>query len=283
MTGPTPEQRALLAPDPSDRRTVRLGKLAILSLLERGAEVTRTTLPAEARLLDTGHKGKKRGLSEASLDHNGRLRALYEATRANEPPVTPRRTGRVSAQVHRMTSWSLARALVVARGATAEKEDEHRRALARYGKPFETTEVDALAAERRGLRANLVPADPPAAGAARCVAGEASVRAVKAALGKRSSNGSGLGLERLAQTAKVHVSTVRRVLARLREEERALRECREPVLPPSRLVRLPRRLLAHALQVERDYIQALARAADLMAPLIRERDLNEWRLRLRKP
>ena len=250
---PVPGEEDPLQAADGDPRIVSLAKKAAASLLAAGRPVTRATLVAEAKSLDTHKKGRWRGLCEASIDANPQVRTIYEASRTWKAPRRYHRSGKIDPQIRRLTKEETVTALLLARLATQERVIEFDLARNRYTGTIDLLAIEQARAECSILRANRpAPSQPPGLERASKKKKEGSIRRVKTALrddGARSDSA-------IARSAGVHVATVERIrkeaVRRRKDEELGIdHEQRR------RLMRLSKRDLHRALHTERTLIRAI--------------------------
>ncbi|MCA1948496.1 MAG: hypothetical protein LDL55_10270 [Armatimonadetes bacterium] len=273
--------RAALAPNELDPRLPRLAKAAALALIDAGRPVTRSTLAAISKTVDTAQR-KKPGFSEASLRTNAGLRQVYEMARDYEPVGTLRRSGHVGAHILRMRKPQIATALVVARMATEEREEEQRLALTRYGDDFAMPEVDAIRAERA-----LLPANQPVRQAAGAAASRAvSVADSEDAIARAQEWASGRGIRPtttwLAERCGLHPGTIERLAMKAATATANATTYGFDVPLPPVLLRHRKWDIGRALQVERDYIRALHAATMEIATIVIDREHQQQRAAARQ-
>ena len=267
-----PSEWTLLTIRTGDSRLVLLAKLAAVSLLSDGRPVTRTTLPEEARRIDPDMSRRKRGFSESSLATNAGIRAVYEAARDFKPLKRPARRGAVDAHILRLSRLQLASALVLARMATAERQEEFARARARYAAPHDYTRIADLLKIRSDLPANRMAGEVrPALLENRKAAARKNERRLQRALSRLDGEGRRTAAS-LADATGLHEETVRRTLARIDGLCTVEGPDGTPIDISPSLLRMPKWDLARALHVERELIRALNEATMMMAVRIVERE-----------
>ena len=264
-----------LMPDGADSRLARLGKLAAIKLILADRPVTRTTMAAVSASVDDGPPRVKRGFSEASIDKNLGLRSAYEAGRDWRPSATIRRRGKIDPQIMRMKKAAIATALLVARLALVEREEEFDLALARFGQPFDVSSIASIRAIRDELHANRAPGLAPAGLTARRrnVGKSNGDRIAKAAKADGGSSAASI-----ATRTGLHVATVERHLG----EARGIHiEAEFDIDPAHRLglMRIAKWPLGRALHVERELIRAVHSATMTMAVAVIARERQEIRAR----
>lgn len=267
--------RAALAPDPADERMTRLGKLAALSLIDAGKPVTRSSFAAASKTIDDDDDRKKRGFSESSLRTSEPLRNVYKVARTTPMKVALRRRGRVGAHIIRLKKMQIVAALVVARLATAERDEEHRLAVARLGTPFATPDVDAIRAQREELAANRVAApktEVSKAAELKTDAAAGNAAAIARARTWAERRGIRATAEWLAARCKLHPGTVERHAALHAASASGKQTYDFEVHLPPALMRLRKWDLGRALQLERDYIKAIHAATMAVALIVIDRE-----------
>lgn len=281
MSRDTEAVRAALAPNELDPRLSRLGKLAALALIDAGRPVTRSTLVAISKTVDTEQR-KKPGFSEASLRTNAGLRQVYEIARDYKPVVTLRRSGHVGAHILRMSKPQIASALVVARMAAEEREEEQRLALARYGAAFAMPDVDALRAERAQLPANRAARQPAGAAASRAVTVADSESVIDRAREWASRRGIHPTATWLAERCGLHPGTIERLAMKAATANANATTYGFDVPLAPALLRHRKWDIGRALQVERDYIRALHAATMEIATTVIDREHQQQRAAARQ-
>jgi len=147
--------RHLLAPDADDTRVVEVTKLAILTILEVGHDVSRNAIRRAAATVSTP-RGRRAGIAKSTLDRNKTCRALFEAASAHAKLKPPRATTRVDAHVARMTRAALNAQMHGYRRRGVDRRtalDSAAARLASFGKHFDMTSLEPLVTARDRLRA----------------------------------------------------------------------------------------------------------------------------------
>jgi hypothetical protein len=268
---------ALAKPRPTDARFERLARLAVGRLAGDGRTVSRSTLAAMSAVVDDDPPGRKRGFCEATIDNNAKVRAVFDRARRIQTQGARRRRGAIAPQIRRLNAWDSAQKLMLARDATTEREVGLDDLLARTGADL----PDEIASVR--LRRAALPANRTGGGSVRGVA--AVQRDTGAANRFRYSNAvealqrekAGLTVAEVAARAKLHPSTVARLAREASELVNAKRAGRPAVVPPNRLLRVGKRELHRALDLERRYNRAIDRAVAAMAKVVVEGEIEAMR------
>lgn len=251
-----------------ESRTVRIARLAVASLRGSGDAVTRTSLAERSRIVDTAPIGKRRGISEATIDANVEVRRIYEAARSWKGTTRPAGRGAIDAQIRRLSKACIVDALLLARLATIDRTTEFELALARYGRPIDVASILAARAERAKAKANRPPGSAPAgAGGQRAAAHARNAARIDAARKARPEATAAA----IAGRTGLHAATVARHIA---DAGRAETDKALGIDPAERrrLAALPKRDVARALHTERALIRVLHRTTMRMGAEIVARD-----------
>ncbi|QXQ07296.1 hypothetical protein KX816_04495 [Sphingosinicellaceae bacterium] len=285
MSGPILHAVELgLQPSVDDSRLVRLGKRAALLLISRDEPISRATLCAASKEVESEPGRRKPGFSEASLRTNAGLRRVYRLARSMPARSVVRRRGKVAAHILRMTKAEIAISLVVGRMAALEREEEHRLAMERLGIQSAAPAVERARIERDALAVNVAldgVRHRPAAADLRIAVSRANADAVGRATAWAERQGIRPTSQWLAARCGLHPGTVERMaMAASAKEAIAKTFGFEVPLPPS-LMRYRKWDLGRALHVERTYIRALHDATMTIAAVVIEREQQERRAAVR--
>lgn len=267
----------LAKPRTGDTRFERLARLAVGRLAGEGKPVSRSRLATMSATVDEPPSGQKRGFCEATIDNNAKVRAVFDRAKVLQALGAPRRRGAISAQIRRLPTWDAARKLMLARDATAEREVGLADLLSRTHSDTPQSIVN-LRTRRAALTANRIVCAKVSGCAAKQVATSKVNRlrftTAMEALGR---GGTVPTIAMIAAHARIHPSTVARLAREQREIADAKRLNRPAVIPPNSLLRLGRREIHRALDLERSYIRAIDHMVATMAKGVVEREIEAMR------
>jgi hypothetical protein len=267
----------LAEPRAEDTRFEQLARLAVGRLASEGKPVSRSSLATMSATIDDALPDRKRGFCEATIDNNAKVRAVFNAAKTLQSRGAPRRRGAIPAQIRRLAAWDAARKLILARDATAEREVGLADLLSRTGCDTPQTIID-LRTRRGRLPANRVVSSNVSGCAAEQLTKGKENRLKFATAVKALAGGETVPtIAMIAARASIHPSTVARLAQEQCEIADAERLGRPAVIPPSSLLRLGRREMHRALQLERIYIRAIDRAVAIMAKGVVAREIEAMR------